>query len=152
MFLSKANLVILVFTGTCPWSDFVYKEQPPNASFWFRSAFGQYCHAVFTFCEEKNAEIISDAEDEYPLNPYYSKEFSDYLRTWFLPYYPIISHMVLVDCNVSLELDTNNAIEGYFKLLKTNLYRNVRQEKLPRFIRQQSEYIKGKFFKLKFPV
>lgn len=128
--------------GSSSWKKFVPQNNPQ--SFWSKSIFGQYAHSVFAFCEEKDRESCLVAQERgYELNPYYNPLFSDYLRTWFLPYFPLITHMVFVACGIPVTDDTNNGIENYFGLLKTNIYRNRRHQKLSRFIRRQADVVKG---------
>lgn len=117
---TKSDLVFSELTESNQgWKKFTYKVQPPGSPFWTRSAFGQYTHSIFTFCEEKNSEFCRLSQSEhYNLNPFYSKDFADYLRTYFLPYAPMISHMIYAATGVDYESDTNNPIESYFGVLK----------------------------------
>lgn len=51
--------------------------------------------------------------------------------------------MVFDACGLEIENDTNNSVEGYFGLLKTNIYKHRRHQRVSRFIRRQADVVTG---------
>lgn len=131
---------MLRFAGSeNPLNDFPVEKLHPGQPFHLRSYFGQYAHRVFNFVEKSQPTDIEGLHK----NDHYSREFAQYLRTFVLPYFPLISVLTISACRLQTNSLTNNEIEQYFGHLKTNLYKNRKNQKLSRFIRRQAAVTKG---------
>lgn len=72
-------------------------------------------------------------------NPFYPLPLVKYLTNYCLPYFPLWSATAI--SKFGLLRDSNAAAENLFKLVKHSLFRNLRKQKISRYILRNARYI-----------
>ena len=93
------------------------------------SPFHKLFYDIFKVINEKETANEKEKEEE---NPYYSKEFFEYLLEYLMPYFPMWSAVVL--CYLGLTRDSNAVVENYFKWVKCEVWRKKMKNLIPRYI------------------
>jgi len=107
-----------LFQGVKPWLIVNMDEVPVIPPLKIQSPFGYF---AYEYCRQHGISTdfdnTSDSEDDSEdANPFYNRSFLEYVLLHVLPYAALQDHTMLMHNEFSLSRDTNNPVEGWFKV------------------------------------